>query len=159
MNLRQKIGLYLFSVALVSIGLFIEYTFWPTAEANTVAGISHDLACPCECPMVLEDCHMSCGLEWKDMVGKKLKAGLTREEINEYFFKRYGEEAMLTPIQRLHGKWYQLTRKGIPVREGALVGGMTLVWGGVVYVILNAMIARRKRTAASVLILLFTGGC
>ncbi len=157
MSIRKKIGIYFFSVVLVSMGLFSEYTFWPGEKAETVAGISHDLACPCECPMVLEDCHMSCGLEWKDMVGKKLKAGLTKEEINQYFFKRYGQEAMLTPIQRLHGKWYQLTRKGFPLRESSLLTGMVLVWSGIVYLIIGAFIGRKKGTTSSILIILFTG--
>jgi len=157
MGLGKKIGVYFLSVGIVTLGMFAKYAFWPAAEAGTVAGISHDLACPCECPMVLEDCHMSCGLEWKDMVGKKLKAGLTKEEINEYFFKRYGDAAMLTPIQRLHGKWYQLTRKGFPIREGSLMTGMVLVWGGIVYLIIGMVLPKKKGPTASLFIFMLTG--
>lgn len=157
MSFGKKLGIYFLSVTLVLLGLFVEYTFWSSAKADTVAGISHDLACPCECPMVLEDCHMSCGLEWKDMIGQKLKAGLTRDEVNQYFFKRYGKAAMLTPIQRLHGKWYQLTRKGFPVKEGSLLLGIVLVWGGVLYLIITTLMGRKKQTISSILIALLTG--
>ncbi len=157
MSLGKRLSLYLFSVALVIFGMFIQYAFWPAAKADTVAGISHDLACPCECPMVLEDCHMSCGLEWKDMIGQKLKAGLTKEEINQYFFKRYGKEAMLTPFQRLNGKWYQLTRKGFPVKEGSLLAGIVFVWGGVVYLIIAGILSRIKGIASLLFAFLLIG--
>ena len=96
-------------------------------------GVSHSLACPCECPMVLEDCHMSCGLQWKDQVGAKLKIGVTKDEITGYFFKRYGKEAMLTPAQRLAGKWYEVSRGGYPVKDMVLFGMIVLVWTAIVY--------------------------
>ena len=75
-----------------------RYIFVNSAPEDSTMGVSHNLACPCECPMVLEDCHMSCGLRWKDQIGAKLKVGLKQENINSYFYKRYGKEAMLTTV-------------------------------------------------------------
>jgi len=80
------------------------------AHALTVAEVVKDLACPCECPLILEDCNMNCGLEWKEEVGEQIKKGMNKEQIMEYFITKYGESARLTPIQRIQGKTYQYTR-------------------------------------------------
>jgi len=122
-------------VAVLTI-LSARYIFLVNAPDNSVMGVSHSLACPCECPMVLEDCHMSCGLQWKNNIGDKLMAGMTKDEIMAYFFKRYGGEAMLTPAQRMGGKWYQVSRGGYPVKDMVLFGVVTLVWTTLVYTIL-----------------------
>lgn len=110
-----------------------KYIFATASQENSVLGISHSLACPCECPMVLEDCHMSCGLEWKDVIGEKLKAGLVKADVVEYFFKRYGTEALLTPAQRFSGKWYEVTRGGYPVKDMVIFGLIILVWSSLLY--------------------------
>ncbi len=142
MPVSKKIKIYLLCVAVVAVFFGFKYIFWPQAGSNTVLGISHNLACPCECPMVLEDCHMSCGLEWKDMIGVKLQAGVTSEQVVEYFYKRYGEEALLTIPQRLNGKWYQFTRGGFPVKEAVIFTAILFVWGGVVYLLIMGFISR-----------------
>jgi len=85
--------------------------FPPLAHALTVAEVVKDLACPCECPLILEDCNMNCGLEWKEEVGEQIKKGMNKEQIMEYFITKYGESARLTPIQRIQGKTYQYTRE------------------------------------------------
>lgn len=82
----------------------------PSASALTVNEVVKDLACPCECPLVLEDCNMSCGLEWKNQVGELINKGMTKQQITNYFISKYGEEARITPLQRIHGKIYQYTR-------------------------------------------------
>lgn len=126
-----------------------KYIFLTSASDHTVPGISHWLACPCECPMVLEDCHMSCGLSWKNLIGEKLKAGLEKEEIVSYFYKRFGREALLTPAQRVAGKWYQVSRGGYPAGEMALFGVIVLVWTSLLYLILltgyEKIISMRKK--------------
>ena len=140
----SKIRIYILSVLLVSVVYAGKYIFVRTGGNETVMGISHDLACPCECPMVLEDCHMSCGLSWKDSIGQKLKAGLGRDEITAYFYKRYGDEALLNPVQRVYGKWYQFTRGGFPLVDSLLVVGLVLIWGGVVYYVIVWLIGVRR---------------
>lgn len=76
---------------------------------------------------------MSCGLEWKNLIGAKLKAGLEKPEITAYFYKRYGNEAMLTPAQRFSGKWYEVTRGGYPMRETILFSLIVIVWTALLY--------------------------
>lgn len=95
------------------------------ALALTVNEVVRDLACPCICPLVLEDCNMTCGLDWKEEVGKKIKAGMSKQEIIDDFVSRYGESARLTTIQRIEGKMFQYTRS---------FGTMewTMLWSGVV---------------------------
>jgi len=128
-------------VATVSFGVVVtilaaRYIFLVSAPDNSVMGVSHSLACPCECPMVLEDCHMSCGLQWKNNIGDKLMAGMSKDEIMGYFFKRYGGEAMLTPAQRMAGKWYQVSRGGYPMKDMILFGLVALVWTALAYTLI-----------------------
>lgn len=82
----------------------------PIASALTVNEVVKDLACPCECPLVLEDCNMTCGLEWKNQVGEMINKGMTKQQIIDYFIGKYGDEARITPLQRINGKIYQYTR-------------------------------------------------
>tara|TARA_B100000315_G_scaffold259397_1_gene315292 strand:+ start:20637 stop:21092 length:456 start_codon:yes stop_codon:yes gene_type:complete len=120
----------LFSVSFFAVLGFVstKYVFLNSSSDSTVMGVAHSLACPCECPMVLEDCHMSCGLSWKNGIGAQLKEGLVKDEIVGYFYKRYGREALLTPAQRVSGKWYQVTRGGYPVKDMILFVLIVLVW-------------------------------
>lgn len=142
--------LIVFSISLFVVSLFytVQMVFWPPDTPNTVMGVSHSLACPCECPMVLEDCHMSCGLEWKNNIGKKLKIGVTKSDIEGYFFKKYGRDAMLTPFERLSGKWYQVTRGGYPAKDFILFAAIVLVWSGVIYYLIMGFMDyfRKKRS-------------
>ena len=80
------------------------------AFALTVNEVAKDLACPCECPLILEDCNMTCGLEWKNQIGEFIKQGMTKQQIVDYFIAKYGDEARITPMQRINGKVYQYTR-------------------------------------------------
>lgn len=80
------------------------------AFALTVNEVAKDLACPCECPLILEDCNMTCGLEWKNQIGEFINQGMTKQQIVDYFIAKYGDEARITPMQRLNGKIYQYTR-------------------------------------------------
>lgn len=93
--------------------LFIVYCSLFTAStafALTVQDVAEDLACPCECPLVLEDCNMSCGLDWKDQIGQMISQGKTKEEIVKYFIDKYGDDAKITPVQRIRGKFFKYTR-------------------------------------------------
>lgn len=91
--------------------LIIACTAIPSsALALTVNEVVKDLACPCECPLVLEDCNMTCGLDWKNQVGEMISKGMTKQQIIDYFLEKYGDEARITPLQRIHGKVYQYTR-------------------------------------------------
>ncbi len=92
--------------------------------ALTVGEVVKDLACPCECPLVLVDCNMSCGLDWKEEVGELIKKGMSKREIMDYFISTYGDAARLTTLQKIEGKVYQYTR-GFGTTE------WVLLWGGV----------------------------
>ena len=95
------------------------------AEALTVAEVAKDLACPCQCPLILQDCNMSCGITWKNEIGELIKKGMTKQEIMDYFISSYGEEARLTPWQRIDGKIYQYTRSFDSM-------DWAMVWSGIV---------------------------
>lgn len=97
------------------------------AFALTVGEVARDLACPCVCPLVLEDCNMTCGLDWKTEIGELVAAGKSKQEIMDYFIATYGEEARLTTMQRIEGKIYQYTR-GFSDGEWALLWIGTGIW-------------------------------
>lgn len=82
----------------------------PGAQALTVQEVADELACPCECPLVLVDCNMTCGLEWKKEIGESIRKGLSKQQIVDQFIARYGDDARITPLQRINGKIYQYTR-------------------------------------------------
>lgn len=132
---------FIFTLSFLVVVLFMggKYIFSNPASEHSVMGISHSLACPCECPMVLEDCHMSCGLEWKNVIASQLKVGLGKDDVVAYFYKRYGSEALLTPTQRIAGKWYQITRGGFPAKDMALFAMIVLVWTALLYVLAMAL--------------------
>lgn len=97
------------------------------AMALTVNEVAKDLACPCECPLILEDCNMTCGLEWKNQIGEFINKGMTKQQIVDYFIAKYGDEARITPLQRINGKIYQYTRSFDEVDWGLLWAGLA-VW-------------------------------
>ncbi len=106
----------------------ITYVATPSgAFALTVNEVVKDLACPCECPLVLEDCNMTCGLEWKNQVGEMINKGMTKQQIMDYFIGKYGDEARITPIQRIHGKIYQYTRS-FDTSDWVLLWAGLIVW-------------------------------
>jgi cytochrome c-type biogenesis protein CcmH/NrfF len=94
------------------------------ARALTVNEVVVDLACPCECPLVLSDCNMTCGLKWKDDVGKLINKGMSKQEIIDLFVAKHGDAARITPLQRIQGKIFQYTRS-----FGTLE--WTLLWVGI----------------------------
>lgn len=98
-----------------------------SAFALTVNEVVKDLACPCECPLVLEDCNMTCGLEWKNQVGEMINKGMTKQEIIDYFVGKYGDEARITSMQRIHGKIYQYTRS-FDTSDWVLLWAGIIVW-------------------------------
>ncbi len=100
----QRCGL--FRVLLFAVLLILP----KAALALTVGEVARDLACPCECPLILEDCNMTCGLDWKAEIGEMIKNGKTKQQIMDYFIASYGEEARLTTMQKINGKVYQYTR-------------------------------------------------
>ena len=68
---------------------------------------------------------MSCGLKWKEEVGEQIKKGMNKDQIMEYFIAKYGDNARLTPLQRIHGKIYQYTRSFDVI-------DWTLLWAGLI---------------------------
>ena len=104
----------------------ITYVVTPSsALALTVNEVAKDLACPCECPLILEDCNMTCGLEWKNEVGEMINKGMTKQQIMDYFIDKYGDDARITPLQRIQGKIYQYTRSFD-------TAAWTLLWAGLI---------------------------
>ncbi|MDO8463893.1 MAG: cytochrome c-type biogenesis protein CcmH [Gallionella sp.] len=98
-----------------------------SASALTVNEVVKDLACPCECPLVLEDCNMTCGLEWKNEVGEMINKGMTKQQIMDHFIGKYGDDARITPTQRIQGKIYQYTRS-FDTTDWVLLWTGLIVW-------------------------------
>ena len=116
---------------LLTVSCILLFTASP-AHALTVQEVAADLACPCECPLVLEDCNMSCGLDWKDQIGQMIKEGKTKEEIIRHFIDKYGDEARITPVQRIKGKFFKYTR-GFDTRDWVLAGAIIVIWLAVIF--------------------------
>ncbi|MEE9614919.1 MAG: cytochrome c-type biogenesis protein CcmH [Thermodesulfobacteriota bacterium] len=114
---KLKAAAFIVPLVLLSTGLV-------RAEAVTVQEVARELECPCDCPLVLEDCNMSCGLEWKGEIGEAIRAGKTKQEIVQDFIDRYGDACRITPIKRIKGKLYQYTR-------GFDTVDWVIFWGGV----------------------------
>ncbi|MBI3148177.1 MAG: cytochrome c-type biogenesis protein CcmH [Betaproteobacteria bacterium] len=108
------------------------FLFGAGAQALTVNEVAKDLACPCECPLILEDCNMTCGLEWKNQVGEFIKQGMSKQQIIDYFVGKYGDAARITPAQRINGKIYQYTRSFDDL-DWALLWGALAVWAGLMF--------------------------
>lgn len=122
-------------------------TMAPAAYGLTIIEVARDLACPCECPLVLEDCNMSCGLRWKEEVGGFIAEGKTKDEIVALFVGKYGEAARLTTLQRINGKIYQYTR-GFDTSDwvvlSAAAGFWAVVFFGGLYVGTNKLMHRKN---------------
>jgi cytochrome c-type biogenesis protein CcmH/NrfF len=93
--------------------------------ALTVAEVAKDLACPCQCPLILQDCNMSCGITWKNEIGELIIKGMNKQQIMDYFISAYGESARLTTRQKLDGKIYQYTRSFDTIDWAILWSGIT----------------------------------
>lgn len=111
----------------IATAVFFILLFAAPSYAVTVQEVASELECPCACPLVLEDCNMSCGLEWKEQIGEQIKAGKTKEEIVAAFINKYGDEARITPYKRLRGKVFQYTR-GFDTKDWVILGGGIAVW-------------------------------
>ena len=108
-------------------------TFYlPPASALTVNEVARELACPCECPLVLEDCNMSCGLDWKNQIGEKISKGKGKQEIIGDFLVKYGDACRITPVQRVQGKFFQYTR-AFGAKEWIAFWAVIILWTGVVF--------------------------
>ncbi len=123
-----------------------------SASALTVSEVAKDLACPCQCPLILEDCNMTCGLEWKDEVGELIKKGMNKQEVMDYFIGKYGEEARLTTMQRIDGKIFQYTRSFETIDWvllwAGVIGWASLMFCGI-YFGIKKLSSRKPHTTAS----------
>lgn len=115
---------FLFCLLLTAYCLLFFIT---PSHALTVQEVAVDLACPCECPLVLEDCNMSCGLDWKDQIGQMISQGKTKEEIIKHFIDKYGDAARITPLQRIQGKIFKYTR-AFGAWDWVMAGTVAVIW-------------------------------
>jgi cytochrome c-type biogenesis protein CcmH/NrfF len=128
---RNRLILRFLLVTTALLTLYLSSAPAP-AHALTVNEVARELACPCECPLVLEDCNMSCGLDWKDQIGEKISEGKGKEEIINDFFSKYGDACRITPVQRIHGKFFQYTR-AFGTMEWLAFWSVIILWTGAVF--------------------------
>lgn len=134
MNMRRNslsifIALLFLSPSPVTYNLIAGLLYAQT----TVMDVAEDLACPCECPLILADCNMTCGLDWKDEIGRLISEGKTKGEIMDYFIAKYGNEARLTPIQKVQGRVYQYTR-GFDTKDWVILWTGGGVWVVIMFI-------------------------
>jgi len=89
---------------------------------------------------------MSCGLTWKEEIGKKIAEGKNKAEISKYFIDKYGESARLTTLQKIHGKIYQYTR-GFGTMEWVILGSGVLIWMALMFLIIYFVVKKFLRRA------------
>ena len=131
----------------IILAIFLIFTSYSISSALTVTEVARDLACPCECPLVLEDCNMSCGLDWKNQIGEKIKSGKNKDEIIGDFITKYGDACKITPMQRIHGKYFQYTR-AFGTMEWIIFWSVMVLWTAVVFFgiyLLVRKFTRRKK--------------
>ena len=133
---------YFFEAAAICLALFVFSA--SSALALTVNEVARELACPCECPLVLEDCNMSCGLDWKNQIGEKIKSGKGKDEIIGDFISRYGDACRITPMQRIHGKYYQYTR-AFGTKEWAVLWAAVGVWISIAFLGIYLLVRKFTR--------------
>jgi len=123
--------------------LLVFYSSMAIAEDAplTVREVAKDLACPCQCPLILQDCNMTCGLTWKEEIGQLISQGKTKQEISGYFIAKYGEAARLTPLQKVYGKIYQYTR-GFDTKEWVFLWSAVATWTVLLFVMLYLVVKR-----------------
>lgn len=120
---------------------------WGDADYAKINEVASELKCPCECPLVLEDCNMSCGLDWKDQIGEMLRTGKTKKEIIASFVAKYGDKCKITPIKRIQGKFFQYTRRFDTMEWALLWGGVAVIAGSVffgIYIIVRRFLKKRS---------------
>ena len=130
--------------------IFVFASFVIPAYSLTINEVARELACPCECPLVLEDCNMSCGLGWKKEIGEKIKAGLAKEQIVSDFVAKHGHASKITPMQRVHGKFFQYTRAFGTV-QWVVFWSVIVIWAGALFsgvFLLIRRLAKRKASKA-----------
>ena len=133
------------------MGLFLAFAMSPDISSAsepplTVREVAKDLACPCQCPLILQDCNMSCGLRWKEEIGQQIAKGLTKQEITEYFIAKYGESARLTPLQKIQGKIFQYTR-GFGAMEWAILVSGLVIWMVLMFLGIYFLVNKFSRSA------------
>ncbi|MBE9536414.1 MAG: cytochrome c-type biogenesis protein CcmH [Proteobacteria bacterium] len=118
------------------------------ASALTVNEVARELACPCECPLVLEDCNMSCGLDWKNQIGEKISKGKGKQEIIDDFLSKYGDACRITPVQRVQGKFFQYTR-AFGTMEWVVFWAVIVLWAGAVFLGIYLLVRKvlKKKTS------------
>ena len=117
---------------LILLIVLLLICYFPPAFALDVNEVARELACPCECPLVLVDCNMSCGLDWKNQIGEKIIEGKSKEEIINDFRSKYGDACRITPVQRIHGKFFQYTRAFGTV-EWVIFWSVIVLWTGALF--------------------------
>jgi cytochrome c-type biogenesis protein CcmH len=120
------------------VGAAILLIFFNMTQAATlkVAELADELICQCGCTMVVGNCSCGTADQMRGVIGEKINAGMSKEQILAYFVSQYGERILAAPPK----KGFNLTAWIVPFL--ALGGG-----GAMVYVLLSAWAipSRRER--------------
>ena len=84
---------------------------------------------------------MSCGLDWKNQIGEKISKGKGKQEIINDFLSKYGDACRITPVQRIHGKFFQYTR-AFGTMEWVAFWAVIVLWTGAVFLGIYLVVRR-----------------
>lgn len=98
---RQNAGRHLLTylaATLIIPGLLVAACGNGSDRAVAASGIAEQLVCQCSCETVLSDCLPNCVQDdtLLEIIGKRLKAGQSEEEIIQYFVGRYGSGVLVS---------------------------------------------------------------
>jgi cytochrome c-type biogenesis protein CcmH len=88
-------------VLLLAVGMAQAQEATPSGpSADEINAIAKDLYCPvCE-NIPLDVCGTQACAQWRALIGEKLAAGWTEEQIKAYFVEQYGDRVLAEPPRR-----------------------------------------------------------
>ena len=118
-NFRCSMGVFRLSLALLGLLLFVGI-----GVALTVDDVSEHLVCLCGCgEMVINTCQCDHANKVRAVIGQRIKAGMSKEEIIRSFVEEHGEQILAAPTK----SGFNLTAWALPFLALALGGWLVPV--------------------------------
>jgi cytochrome c-type biogenesis protein CcmH len=86
----------IFAVFLILVSLGVNPNLVNDPDA-LVKEVSNELICSCGCGKLVYDCYCDIAKDFKVEIEESVLAGMTKKQIIQMFFERYGETVLATP--------------------------------------------------------------